>query len=333
VHPAQDRDVDGRERLHPGSVRPLPGASPRRLAPIAAVRLGYRPGCRPHPAASIARAAGGVTGFLTRGGAGSAVRVAVDRIASDCWLALPGCPSGIRGGVSTRRGGVSRDPWASLNLSLHVGDEAQCVEENLRRVSAASGVALDRAARIPLEHGTRVVTVTQPGLAPPGDALVTIRPGLPLALTVADCLPLYLAAPGRAVAVVHCGWRGLAAGIVSAALDALAEAAATPRAQWHAWVGPGIGACCYDLPWEDARHFVGLDPRAMPPPRRDAGRVPVDLVRHAIGQLRAGGLDEARVRSFGGCTACQPERFFSHRRDRGRSGRMLAWIVMENAGG
>jgi polyphenol oxidase len=269
---------------------------------------------------------------LARGAARAGMGVAVDGSASECWLGLPGCPSGIRGGVSTRLGGVSPAPWASLNLSLHVGDESPRVVENLRRVSAASGVALDRAARIPLEHGARVVAVTQPGFAPPGDALMTTRPGLPLAVTVADCLPLYLAAPGRAVAVVHCGWRGLAAGIVPAALDALARAAATPPAQWHAWVGPGIGACCYDLPPQDARHFVEVDPHPVPAAGREPDRVPVDLLRHAIAQLRAGGLDEARVHSFGGCTACQPERFFSHRRDRGRSGRMLAWIVMERAG-
>jgi polyphenol oxidase len=260
------------------------------------------------------------------------VRIASDRAGGERWLALPGAASGVRGGVSTRCGGVSPDPWLSLNLSMHVGDDPQRVAENLRRVSAASGVALDQAARIPLEHGTRVVTVTQPGMAPPGDALLTTRLGLPLAVTVADCLPIYLAAPGRAVAMVHGGWRGLAAGIVRAALDALAAAASTPRQDWHAWIGPGIGPCCYDLPRESAAHFRAVDPGQLAAADRESGRLAVDLRRHALAELLAGGLAQAHVRSFGGCTACQPERFFSHRRDQGRSGRLLAWIVMEDAG-
>ncbi len=259
------------------------------------------------------------------------MQIAADETGSGCWLTLPGCPSGVRGGVSTRRGGVSPQPWASLNLSLHVGDDPTRVTENLRRVSSAAGVDLSRAARIPLEHDTRVVAVTQPGFAPPGDVLITTTPGLPLAVTVADCLPLYLAVPGRVVALAHCGWRGLAAGIVHTALEALAAAATTPRARWQAWIGPGIGACCYDLPRESAMRFRLLDPPALASPGRDPGRLPVDLARHAVEELRAGGIDDRQIRVFGGCTACQPERFFSHRRDCGRSGRMLAWIVLEDS--
>jgi YfiH family protein len=243
------------------------------------------------------------------------------------WVPLPGAAAiGVQGGCSTRRGGVSPPPWASLNLSARVGDEPSRIAENLTRLSHATGLALDRAARIPLAHGARVHAVAEPGWAPLGDALITPVVCLPLAITVADCYPLYLAAPGRALAIAHCGWRGLAAGIVGATADALAQSAGVTPRQLYAWIGPGIGPCCYDLSFDDADRFPTAC-RRQSARASAAGRVAIDLAAFLALELRAVGIVDPNVVCMDRCTACESESFYSHRRDQGRSGRMLAWIV------
>lgn len=241
----------------------------------------------------------------------------------------PGTPSGtggaVRGGLSARSGGVSPHPWDSLNLGRRTGDRPDRIAENLERLARATGVDLTRAARIPLEHGARVRRVSAPGWADPGDALVTTVPGLPLAVTVADCFPVFLALPG-AVAVAHCGWRGVAAAAAPAALASLCEAAGHPAAEALAWIGPGIGPCCYDLSAESARELPA-DALVHSPRAVDARRA-VDLAAGLRAQLIDAGLSRASIATSGLCTACHPQHFFSHRRDRGRTGRMIAWIEL-----
>jgi polyphenol oxidase len=243
------------------------------------------------------------------------------------WLPPPaGWPARVVAGVSTRRGGISTAHLAALNLGTRVGDAAGSVEENLARLARAAGVPLAAAARVPLRHGALVHRVERSGTAPPGDGLVTTFAGLPLALTVADCYPLLLAAESRAVALAHCGWRGCAAGMGPAAVRALAEAAGLPPERLHAWVGPGIGPCCYHLPPEDARSFP--ERWRSPATGEAAGRELIDLAGFLEAELIEAGLAPERVAVSRLCTACRPDLFYSHRRDGGRTGRMLAWIML-----
>ncbi len=239
-----------------------------------------------------------------------------------------------RAAFSTRIGGVSEAPFDSLNLGVLTDDTSEAVIENRRRLARA--LELD-PARIPIGlqvHGAELAfhsrtqepsPFAQPGSAiPEVDGHVVSSAGLaPLVLT-ADCLPVALAGPGG-VAMLHCGWRGLAAGIVAAGAAAVA---ATDAA-----IGPGIGPCCYEVGPEVLDAFSPLSEgiTAGDGPESRAGvdisaRRRLDLPEVARRLLRQAGVE--RVQSADLCTSCEEESFFSHRRDAGRTGRQggLVWI-------
>ncbi len=202
---------------------------------------------------------------------------------------------------TTRRGGVSEGDYSSLNLGLWTDDDPARVEANHERVRAQAGA--QRLAHGHQVHGT-AVAVDAPGVVDADGQVVTGR-GVAAIVFAADCLPVALAGP-QAAGVVHAGWRGLAGGVLEAGVAALG---AGPVA---AAIGPGIGPCCYE---------VGDDVRAV-----FATSAPtLDLKAIARERLRAAGVGD--VHDCGLCTACDPERFFSHRRDRGVTGRQagLAW--------
>jgi polyphenol oxidase len=213
---------------------------------------------------------------------------------------------GARALFSTRRGGVSEGPYASLNLGLRTDDDPVRVTENRRRVQARAAVrALLHGRQV---HGVDVAVEGVPGEA--ADAQVTARRGVAPFVSVADCLPIALLAPG-AVAMVHAGWRGLAGGIVAAAVAAVR--ARSPQGDLVAAIGPGAGACCYEV-GPDVHAAFGTTGRTL------------DLKGIAAGQLATAGLDD--VHDCGLCTMCaDPRLFFSHRRDGGVTGRQagLAW--------
>jgi polyphenol oxidase len=200
---------------------------------------------------------------------------------------------------TTRRGGVSEGPYASLNLGLWTDDDAGRVRDNRERVRAAVGA--ERLAQGRQVHGTRVV-VDAEGIEE-ADGQVTTVPGVAAMVLVADCLPVALAGPER-VGMVHAGWRGLAAGVLDGGVEATGAVAAA--------IGPGIGPCCYE---------VGDDVRAVFGTREPT----LDLKAIARARLEAAGVRD--VHDCGLCTSCDAERFFSHRRDRGVTGRQagLAW--------
>jgi YfiH family protein len=211
---------------------------------------------------------------------------------------------------STREGGVSEGPWASLNLGRKTGDEPERVDENRRRLCAEAGADLDALA-LNYQHHSADVLRARPGARDDrADGLWTDQPGLPLLALSADCLPIVLArANGErpAVAVLHAGWRGLLAGIAESGVSALGDG---PVA---AIVGPGIGPCCYEVGDDVSAKFS----RAFGDGLTRDGRL--DLWTAAEVALRRAGCDE--VERLDLCTACAPERFFSHRRDEGVTGR------------
>jgi polyphenol oxidase len=200
---------------------------------------------------------------------------------------------------TTRRGGVSEGPYASLNLGLLTEDDADRVAANRERVRVQAGA--ERLAQGRQVHGTRVVVDGQDGEE--ADGQVTSRAGVAAIVLVADCLPVALAGPGAA-GVVHAGWRGLAGGVLEAGVAAAGAVAAA--------IGPGIGPCCYEV-GDDVRAVFGTSGRTL------------DLKAVARARLRDAGVTE--IHDSGLCTACDAKRFFSHRRDRGLTGRQagLAW--------
>jgi polyphenol oxidase len=235
------------------------------------------------------------------------------------WVGPPrGWPGEVHAAVSLRTGGVSLPPFEGLNMGRSAGDAIECVSENERIWSRGLGLP-GPPARAKLAHACDVVQVDAPGVYSPFDALLTGKPGLPLWLTVADCFPLFLAV-GEWIALVHCGWRGTADGAAGIAARALAAASGRPAAEIHAWIGPGIGSCCYPVGEEVVARFA----RDHLHPRDE--RIHLDLASAIETDLRSTGLCAERIGRTSLCTACHPELFFSYRRDGARSGRMAAVI-------
>jgi YfiH family protein len=218
---------------------------------------------------------------------------------------------------TTRVGGVSEGPYASLNLGRKSGDDVAHVDENRRLVCEAIGADLERLALNFQVHSDRVLRAAPGRRGGHADGLWTDEPGLPVLAMSADCLPVVIARTGDepAVAVIHVGWRGLLAGIVATGAHALGDGTLA------AAIGPGIGPCCYEVGEEVAAPFrdrFGEDVVSE-------GRL--DLWASAERALRDAGVQ--RVDRFDRCTACEPETFFSHRRDAGRTGRqgVIAYVT------
>ena len=233
------------------------------------------------------------------------------------WLAA-GLPAATAA-FSTRAGGVSNEPFDSLNLGILTGDDRDAVLANRIRLADALGRAPERVLMGRQVHGSEllghVVAQDPSPYARPGSPLPDVDghfsadPGLTPLVLVADCLPVALAGPGG-VAMLHCGWRGLADGILARGAAAVQASAAA--------VGPGIGPCCYEVGPEVLDRFGELGEGIA------EGRM-LDLPEVACRLLREVGVEQ--VESAGLCTSCEPELFFSHRRDGGNTGRQggLVW--------
>jgi YfiH family protein len=215
---------------------------------------------------------------------------------------------------STRQGGVSEGDFESLNLGILTDDDPLSVVENRRRLSAAVGVDPETATMAWQVHGAYLFEADGRGIVTPGkdfeqgDGIWTEEPGRALALITADCYPVALARTnGRPLlAVLHVGWRGLLAGIVENGVQAV-------EGPCVAAVGPGIGPCCYEVGDEVREPF-----RARFGDDVVRGRS-LDLAEAISRALETAGVE--RVERTGHCTSCEPDLFFSHRRDEGRTGR------------
>jgi purine-nucleoside/S-methyl-5'-thioadenosine phosphorylase / adenosine deaminase len=239
---------------------------------------------------------------------------------------------GAQAMFTTRRGGFSEGPYASLNLGRLTADEPDAVQRNRARLQAEVGVS---PAHIRQVHGTAVRRITSLPVAgvaplpdegvelPEADGQATPLRGLAPMVLVADCLPIAVAGRARAngfgaVAMLHAGWRGLAGGIVAEGVRALRELGVDGRIE--AAIGPGAGVCCYEVGEEVHAQFAHIGPHV----RR--GRK-LDLKVIARDELARAGV--AAVHDVGLCTICAAETlFFSHRRDHGVTGRQagLAWL-------
>ncbi|MCY1014824.1 peptidoglycan editing factor PgeF [Pyxidicoccus sp. MSG2] len=234
-------------------------------------------------------------------------------------------------GFATRAGGVSEGPYASLNLGFSTGDAQEKVLENLRRLATGAGAPLGALCRVSQVHGDRVLEARGgegEALRPvegEADALWTEAPGTWVAVGTADCVPVLLVDPdGQRVAAVHSGWRGTDADISARAVEALVAKGARPE-RLLAAVGPCIQRCCYEVSGELGQRFTARFGAEVV--EAAGGAVKLDLTRAVRLTLLRAGLKPAHVDVLPACTACEPERFFSHRRDAGRTGRHLNYVV------
>ena len=225
-------------------------------------------------------------------------------------------------GFTTRAGGISGGPFESLNLGILTDDDPANVVENRRRACRELGAEAETATMAWQHHGAAVRRAEPRGIVTPGtlyercDGLWSDEPGQAMMLVTADCLPVAIARRGGAprLAVLHVGWRGLLAGIVAAGVEAMRNG------EVAAAIGPGIGPCCYEVGEEVARPFRRRFGAEVAPDGR------LDLWSATERALREAGCAEVERSDL--CTYCHPELFFSHRRDRGLTGRqgVVAYI-------
>ena len=233
-------------------------------------------------------------------------------------------PKSVEAISTTRTGGFSVAPFNSLNLADHVGDTTDVVNRNRELVAGlfAKGAKGQWLHQV---HSNRVARVESSVEPLEADALVTSNRGIVLNILTADCLPLLLCAEdGNEIAAVHCGWRGLAAGIVA---NTLATMDGDPD-QLLAWIGPAIGSCHFEVGAEVVAAFAkSLSRDSLEHCFRPAadGKFMADLLKITKAQLHDLGV--CQVSSDAYCTYCDADRFYSYRRD-GQCGRMVTAICI-----
>ncbi len=237
----------------------------------------------------------------------------------------------VRHGVFTRLGGVSAPPFATLNAGHSVGDEPAAVAENQRRICGALGVEAASVASGYQAHGVGVAVIGPQDcgrVRPAADILLTGRPGIPLMQRFADCAPLVLYDPvRRALGLAHAGWRGTVQGVALETVRAMSRAFGSRPADVVAGVGPSIGPCCYEIgPEVAAQVRAGFAEGERWLLSRPGGAIHLDLWAANREQLRAAGVEQVEVTEL--CTACHCEEFFSHRAEKGRTGRFGVLAVM-----
>lgn len=253
------------------------------------------------------------------------------------WFTAP-LLEGVRHGFSTRKGGVSRRPWDSLNLRTGCGDTPEALMENYRRFCAAAGGDVERVVLAKQVHET-TVRVCASADAGKGlwrerdytaDALITNKPELPLVVFSADCGIILLYDPvHRAAGAVHAGWRGCAGGILEKAVQSMAEQYGSRPGDLLAAVGPCIGQCCFetdrDVP-DAMRAALGAD--AEPYLQWKGAKYHVDLAGLNRQWLLRAGVTPDHIDVCGLCTACRPDLFWSHRKMGEARGVQAAMIAL-----
>lgn len=248
---------------------------------------------------------------------------------------LQGMP-GLHHAVTTREGGVSLGPYASLNLGLHVGDEADAVHQNRRRLAEYLGYDPTHLVCAQQVHGVSAhcVAISESGRGawhwddalPASDALIVAAPGIPAMILVADCAPILAVDPiHRVFALIHAGWRGAVGGIVGATLSRMSEEYGTQPHDVFLGIGPCLCVHCLE---------VGDEVASQVPPaftafiRRGLGPKPhLDLRAIISADAQRAGVIAAHIETMPACPRCQTERFFSHRGQGGVAGRfaLVAW--------
>ncbi len=245
---------------------------------------------------------------------------------------------GVAHAFSTRYGGVSQGIWASMNLGTTRGDDPAAVEENYRRFRPAMGGTQGPLVKTNQIHEATVRSISACDLGrglfdrePDADGLLTDLPGVTLTIFSADCIPVLLYDPvRRVIAAAHAGWRGTARKIAAVAVEAMIRSYGCDPAHIRAAIGPGIGPCCFethaDVP--DAM-TAAFGPSAQPYLRAlPGGKFQVDLKGLNALALSQAGLDPRQIDLDHDCTACRPEKYWSHRRVGQQRGSMAAMIEL-----
>ena len=226
---------------------------------------------------------------------------------------------GLVAGVSTRHGGLSQDPYSSLNLGVHTDDDPAVIEQNLSIFCADLGISTTDLARSYQIHGDKIWVTGRAGYQSGFDALVSVQPGVFAGVGIADCTPILLADPvTRVCAAIHAGWKGTVAGIVEKTASRMIENRGSNPADILAYIGPCISQAHFEVGDEVAEHF------AKEFKTRKGSKWHVDLKAANAAQLTKLGIQKIEIDLA--CTVENNADFFSHRIEKGITGRMLALI-------
>ena len=222
---------------------------------------------------------------------------------------------------STRPGGVSPEPFDSLNLGHNTDDDGDNVAENRKRFFQTLGVNSKFVAMPNQVHGHHIQHVSRGGFYPDTDALITDTPGVALTVQTADCVPLFLIDEMRpAIGLVHAGWRGSAGDIAGKTVQTMREAFGTRPENLKVFIGPSIGPCCYE---------IGPEVQKTISPEFFEGRH-LNLWQLNAQTLVRSGVKTEHIHIAGMCTACLSDWFFSHRRSGGKTGRLMSVLMIHN---
>lgn len=242
--------------------------------------------------------------------------------------------------VSTRLGGKSQAPFASLNLGLHTGDAAGSVRLNRKMFCQAAGIEPGKTVTAEQVHGAKVVRVKaadagrgmedyRDALAAT-DALITNTPGLALLLFFADCVPVLIVDPvNQAIGISHAGWKGTVAGIAQKTVSAMCDQFGTRPEVCLAGIGPSVGPCCYEVGDHVAKQVKEQFScwRELLKPEGEKWRLNLWLANQV--QLTEIGVPAANIEISGVCTSCNTDLFFSYRAEHGHTGRIGAIISLK----
>ncbi len=252
-------------------------------------------------------------------------------ITIDSWL-----PKGALMAFSTRHNGYSSGNYASLNLAFHNGDVKesviknrveflQALEVNIENLVSCEQVHSANVQMVGSEHAGKGSTDYESAITK-CDALVTNSKDLFLLTCYADCFPVYFFDPVvQAVAIAHCGWQGVYAGIVEATIEEMKKSCGCRVSDIEVFIGPGIQSCCFEIAEDLARSVESKfnNPKIL---TLEAGSIKWDLPLTIMQLLSASGINMENVSNCELCTSCCPDYFFSYRRDNGITGRMAAII-------
>ncbi|WP_442603781.1 peptidoglycan editing factor PgeF [Paenibacillus sp. KN14-4R] len=256
--------------------------------------------------------------------------------------------SRITAGFTSRIGGVSQAPFDSLNCGLHVQDLSEDVVRNRELVASALSISPDTCTYAEQVHGCDVVIVTgsdkgkghssREDAIQAVDGLVTNETGICLCMMYADCVPLFFWDPvKRVIALSHAGWKGSVLDIAGVTVDKMRSAFDCQPEDIQAVVGPSIGGCCYEVDDRIADrvkiHFeplrkIGIGTDGILQEIVDTGKYMLNLQLFNQAMLLKAGILSTHIEVSGLCTSCHTELFFSHRKEGGQTGRMVAWMAM-----
>lgn len=242
----------------------------------------------------------------------------------------------VRHGFSTRLGGVSKEPWSSMNISTTRGDDPAAVEENKRRIAAAIGVRPEDLTFTHQTHTTNVKVVEETDRGkrfPETDGMVTDVPGICLVTFYADCVPLYFVDPVRkAIGLSHSGWRGTVGRIGRETVETMTRQYGTDPADLVAAIGPSICQDCYEVSEDVIEEFRRAFREELWGDlfyQKADGKYQLNLWKANEAVLVEAGIPQEQIAVTNLCTHCNPKILFSHRSQGDRRGNLSAFLALK----